>query len=111
MVSLDQVRSGLIRYIDTEILPNMSGMRRYGVAVYMALAADALADKAVELVNNPAISMLGVIDGNSVDLDKIRTAAADSLENDRLQLDLPVAGRVVFHRSDIDKLYQYIKNG
>ena len=40
MVTMQQVKTGLVRYIDTDVLPHLTGIKKLGLGVYTALAAN-----------------------------------------------------------------------
>ena len=87
----------------------MSGAKRYGVMVYMALLMDGFSEKMAEVLKNPAINVLGLHDGKGmINLDKLHKAACDAM-HDELVLDIPVAGRFVFSRPDVDRLCEMIR--
>lgn len=111
MVTLNQAKSGIMRYLDSEVLPHMSGPRKYGAAVYVALLMQGIEQRAGELAKMPAVKLLGVVDDDlRIDLDKLYAAAIEQIRYaDRLEFDIPVAGRFSFCQADIDRLYEEIK--
>lgn len=104
MVTMAQAVDGIRRYIDSDILPHLSGARKFGVALYMELATDGAEEQLRRLVDNPAIKMLGVVDGDSIDIEKLARAINHQMTDGRLDIDLPVIGRVTFHPSDVSRL-------
>lgn len=109
MVTIDQFKRGLAEYVDTDILPRLSGAKRYGVMVYMALLMDGTSEKVTELLKNPAIAMLGIVDDSGlIDIDKIHDAAFNAMK-DNLDIDFPLIGRFIFSRPDIDRLCDLIR--
>lgn len=108
MKSINQVISGLTKYIDAEILPHLSGAKKYGAAVYLALAEINAANYVKNVLSLPAIKMLGVSDGESVDIDKLYAAMSKSI-NDKCTIDVPIIGTFSFSVSDVDKLFDFIR--
>lgn len=111
MVTLNQVQNGLVAYIDNEILPHLTGIKQFGLGFYSALASRNAANAILKYKDNPAIKMLEVLDeNNNVDLDALYQAACDMFtKRDKYSIDIPLIGEWAFDRSDIEKLYKYIK--
>lgn len=106
MVTMDQVRRGIERYIDAEILPQLTGFKRYATAVYIELALNQAEETLIGFVHRPAIEMLGLMDGDDrIDIDRIRTVAGNRMASEgRVEVDIPVLGKFVFNTGDIEKL-------
>lgn len=109
MVTIDQVKSGISAYIDAEILPRIDGYKRYGLLVYMSLLMDNFNNTVVDLLKIPAVSVLGIVDADGrVDIDRLHNAAYQSMR-DNVDITIPIVGRFIFSRSDVDKLCEMIK--
>lgn len=110
MVTLEQVKAGLAKYIDKEMLPHLNGFAKIGLGAYSALAMSNLGAVLMKYKDAPAVSILGVIDeeGN-VDIDKLYDAVIPVVANEKLSFDIPVIGRYTINRMDIEKIYGYIK--
>ena len=109
MVTIEQVKNGLMKYIDTEILPHTNGAKRFAVGVFSALAAQNAETALMKYRENPAITMLGVVDeNNNVDIDKIYSAAISAMP-DRLSLDIPLVGVFTIGKADLDQMLDLIK--
>ena len=110
MVTVNQVINGAMRYIDSEILPHLSGAKRYGVAVYVALMSQNSAGKVAEWLQNPAVSLLCLTDSNgNIDLDRLHAAAVQQMRGERVEIDIPVVGRFAFSTNDIDRICEEIR--
>ncbi len=112
MVSMNQVQLGLARYIDSEILPHLSGAKKIGLGIYSSLAAQNLSNFLNSKKDHPAISMLNIIDpAGNVDIDKVYQAAVHSFpEGEKVRMDIPLIGELILDRSDLEKVYRYIKD-
>lgn len=87
----------------------MEGVKRYGLMVYMALAMENLPNRLVDVLRSPALSVLGIMDADSrIDIDRLHDAAYEAM-HDTLDISIPVVGRFIFSRSDIDKLCDMIR--
>lgn len=111
MVSLEQAKNGLMRYIDNDMLPKLSGMKRVGLGIYAALAGNNLTALVEQYANHPAISMLGIMDeAHNVDVDKLYQAAIRMFANgDKVTLTIPMIGDYTIDHTDVDKLYRYMQ--
>lgn len=77
--------------------------------VYMALLMDNFANKMVDVMHTPAIALLGIMDDeNHINIDRLHDAAYASM-HDNLDVTIPVVGRFIFSRADIDKLCDMIR--
>lgn len=111
MISIEQAKNGLMRYIDTDMLPKLDGVKRIGLGIYAALAGNNLAALAERYANHPAIAMLGVMDdAHNIDLDKLYEAAIHAFaDGDKIILSIPMIGDYTIDHTDVDKLYRYMK--
>ena len=111
MVTIEQVKNGLTKYIDSEILPNMTGGRRFVMGVGAALMIQNLEATMLKYRRNPIISALNVLDeDNNIDIDKLYTAATETINGmEKLSVDVPMLGVLTFRKNDLDALLAAIK--
>lgn len=111
MVTMQQVKTGLVKYIDTDVLPHLTGIKKLGLGVYTALAADNLVGLLEQYRDHPAVSVLHVMDKDgNVDIDKLYQALVPQFANGEKQtISIPLIGDMTVDRSDLEKLYRYIK--
>ena len=111
MVTMAQVKNGLVKYIDADILPHLTGFKKVALGAYAALAANNLVTMMEKYKNSPAISILDVIDENgNVDIDKLYQAVLPQFANGEKQtISIPLIGDMTVDRSDLEKLYRYIR--
>lgn len=111
MVTIEQLKAGITAYIDAEILPRMDGYKKYGLMVYLALLMDDFQNKFVEIMQNPALSALKIMDETGhVNIDKLHEAALSAMR-DNVDVTIPIIGRFIFSRNDVDSLYRHIQHG
>lgn len=110
MVSIEQVKSGLIKYIDSDIMPHLTGLRKVGLGVYVALASDKAVDMAMQYRDHPAVAVLDVIDdAGNVDIDRLYQAVIPMVQSgEKIPVEIPLIGEVRMDRNDVEKLYRYI---
>ena len=111
MVTMQQVKTGLVKYIDTDVLPHLTGIKKLGLGVYTALAANNVVDLIEKYRDHPAVAVLDVIDTDgNVDIDKLYQAIAPQFANGEKQvINIPLIGDMTVDKSDLEKLYRYIK--
>lgn len=111
MVTMQQVKNGLVKYIDTDVLPHLTGIKKLGLGVYTALAANNVVDLIEKYRDHPAVAVLDVIDTDgNVDIDKLYQAVAPQFANGEKQtISIPLIGDMTVDRTDLEKLYRYIK--
>ena len=72
MATMTQVKTGLVRFVDNDILPHLPTGKKVALGIYVALAANNLEAKAMQYIHHPAVSVLEVVDSNgNVDIDKV----------------------------------------
>lgn len=104
MENIEQVKRGICNYIDAEVVPIVGGWKGVALGVGAALVVE---NKSDELVKNPFVQMMGVIDGNQIDVDKLYTKIKLKAQG---KWPMDIAGFKA-SESDLDKLYQFIKKG
>lgn len=111
MVTMQQVKNGLVKYIDADVLPHLAGIKKLGLGVYTALAANNVVGLIEKYREHPAVAVLDVIDTDgNVDIDKLYQAVAPQFANGEKQtISIPLIGDMTVDKSDLEKLYRYIK--
>ena len=111
MVTYEQVITGLSKFIDSEIISQLTGNSKVllGIGAGVALKkGDVLFNN---LRNNTAIKMLGIIDEEGhIDIETLYTEARKQAQKEVLRLEIPMVGTLKLNADDIEKLYSYIKN-
>lgn len=105
MVNVQQIQMGVTKYVEAEIATKATGFTKF--ATYFVLPK--LSVKVVDLINqyktNPIAKDYFDADGN-VDLDSIYNTAKTAIAHSG---QFTLYG-IIFNETDIDKLYNYIKN-
>nr|DAG65527.1 MAG TPA: hypothetical protein [Caudoviricetes sp.] len=108
MVAITTAQDGILRYIENELLPQLTGLKRAGATVYVALASKNMERLMQEYKDHQAVQVLGVIDGDEIDVDKLYDAL-EPVMKDRMRVDIPIVGEFVFDHDDLVKLTEYMK--
>lgn len=102
MESIDQVKRGIANFIDGEVAPIMP---RWKGVLLSAGAALMIEGKSNEILKNPMVQMMGVVNGDMVDVDKLYSTIKMKAQG---KWPIELAG-LKMSETDLDKLYQYIK--
>lgn len=102
MENIEQVKRGLANFVDNEVAPIMP---RWKGVLLSAGAALMIEGKTGEILNHPMVQMLGVVNGDMVDTDRLYSAIKMKAQG---KWPIEVSG-LKMSETDLDKLYQYIK--
>ena len=110
MVTLQQVKNGIVRYIDTDMLPHLTGIKKIGLGVYSALAAENAVGLVMKSRTHPAIAVLDIMtEDGQVDIDKLYQVVVPMFaDGQKQEIDIPMIGTYRIDRSDIEKIYRDI---
>lgn len=104
MVGLEQVRRGILTYINRELAPLLPTWQ--GVLIE-ALAPTVLDAKTKEILNGKLLTGTGLVEGSTINVDEIYRNLKVSAQG---RWPMEIAG-FRFSDSDLDKLYRYVKEG
>jgi hypothetical protein len=112
MVTLNQVQNGIVKYLDSEIVPNINGWQKW---VFGALASTAML-KTTNIFNalkeNLLVKMLEIIDGNdNIDIDTLYREFLKQAQKGAVTFAVPMIGPMTLNHTDVEKLYRYITEG
>ncbi len=109
-VSLAQVQSGVVKYVDNEILPKITDWRRWVLGAAVGTALSNMGGIFSELKEQPLVKMLGVIDDKDmIDIDKIYKEIVKQAAKGPVTFDVPMMGPLTLSQADVESLYRYIK--
>ena len=115
MVSLNQIETGIARYLDAALAPKIPTDGAYGSIkkVVFLTGATYLVRHSKELVRGyltkPELANMGLTDGSgNVDLDGVIAALKEQVPESGLKVQVPLLNEIVFYHSDIDTLQKYI---
>lgn len=118
MVSLNQVETGIARYLDTVLAPQLPVAGKYDPLKKTAFLTASMylvrhSRTAVEeFLRKPFIASMGVMDdGGNIDLDGLVEALKTNVPESGLRVPIPMIGELVFYRPDVDEIARYIKGG
>lgn len=110
MVDFEKVMRGVEHFLDNEILSKM-GWQRWVLGTAIELYLKNSKEIYQHLSNEDLIKMLGVIDGDMIDIDAIHREMMKQAQKGSVTIDLPIGmGKVTLTERDVDLLYQHIMN-
>lgn len=102
MVNHEQIRKGLMTYINHELAPLAPKMMGIGLTAFGPLIVEA---KTKEFLNSGLLSGTGLVDGDNVDIDTIWRLVKPATAG---KWPIEMFG-FTFNEADLDKLYRHIK--
>lgn len=110
MVTTTQVKNGLVKYIDSDLLTHLSGWKKVALGSYVALAAQNAEAVVDRYRTHPAVSILNVIDENgNIDIEKLYAAvSANFADGQKVSFDIPIIGVYTISKADVERMYQFI---
>lgn len=113
MVSREQFIKGILTYADREVIPYLPTAGKWGIGSIILIAKSRLDCVIIELIDNPLMIALGIIDKDGmIDVDLLSSALIDSSEKyGKIEITIPMMGNLSFSTKDVEKLNEYIIGG
>ena len=110
MVTYEQVINGLTKFIDNEIISQLSGNQKILLGIGAGVALRKGENLYNGLKNNSMIKMLGIINEDKIDIETLYEEAKKQATKEVIRVEIPMIGTLKLNEEDIMKLYNYIKN-
>ena len=109
MIHYTRVLKGAMNYVDAEIVSKMQGsIKAWGVGIAAGLLAERGEAMFMAVKDQPIAKLLGVIDGENVDVEKLYVHAMQAAQRGSATINMPLVGPVTFNASDVESLYRHI---
>lgn len=109
MVHYSKIVSGLVQFIDQDMVSKMHGSwKAWAVGTAAALIARRAEAMFRDISNNQYIHALGLIDGEMVDVEGIYSALLQQAQKGSATVDMPLIGSVTYSAADVEQLYRCI---
>jgi hypothetical protein len=109
MLHYSRVIQGIANYIEAELVSKLAGSWKawaFGGMVGIALTR---AEQVFNtLKNNPAMTALGLVEGENINVDLLFTELKKQAQKGSATATLPIIGPVTFGTTDVDALFRYI---
>jgi hypothetical protein len=109
MVSLANVQNGIVKYIDRELLPKLTGWQKWAFGALSSIWVGNIANTFNKLKQSAFVGSLGVIDDRDmIDIDQLYREFRKQAEKGAVTFAVPGVGPLTLDQQDVDKIYQYI---
>lgn len=109
MVSMDQFKRGVARYLDDEFTNKISGWQKWVFGAGAAMYLENLSASVEKLRQNEMVKALNIIDSNgNVDAEKLHRYFLKQAQKGPVTFTIPMIGTVTLSESDVDKLYNCV---
>lgn len=106
-----KVISGIVKYIDTEIVEKIMGWRKWIVGGGIGIALSNMTDVFNQVKNNEFVKMLNIVDkDDKINVEKIYKEMKKQAKKSAITFDAPIIGAITLNEQDVDKIYEMIKN-
>lgn len=112
MATLNDLQSGIVRYVDNELMPKLpqSGLEKIVVGTALGLILKRNFSKIESFKDHPIVKLTGIVDDEgNIDLDTLATEVKNNMPQTGISVEAPMIGKMTFKSEDIDKLKQYIE--
>jgi hypothetical protein len=114
MVTIEQVEKGVASYLDTELMPKLADNPLQKVLVRTAISLGIRKSGNIirGVSENQFVKMLEIFDDDcNIDIDILKEEVIKQIGPEGLSFEVPVVGKMTFHKEDIEKLYKHIVGG
>lgn len=109
MASIQQIQQGVTRFVDNELVPAFAGAEKIVVGGAAALLIANAENIVKQYSTHPAVALFGVYKDGDINVDALYQAFAPRFGAEKVPVKIPMIGNVKIGKTEIDKLYQYIK--
>ena len=110
MVTTHQVIKGMTKYIDSDMLPKLTGSKYWVMALVSGMAVKSAERIMCELQKQPVINALGLInDHGEVDIDQMYQILKRAADKTPAEVEIPMVGKYKLDSRDVDTMYRLIK--
>ena len=112
MVHISSVKNGVVKFLDAEVVNKLPGWKSWVFGAGAILMLSKLDTIVENIKEHPVVKMMGVIDGDMVDIEAVYAAFKKQAQTvGSVDISIPVIGDLRMGAADIDRLYNFIKEG
>lgn len=110
MATFEQVKSGISKYLDFEVLPKIQGWQKWVIGAGCSMYLEKGVSVFNELKENPMIQKLELINSeNKIDIDTLYRFLSAEAKKSAITFKSKMMGDITLNAKDVEKLYTYIK--
>lgn len=109
MVHYSKVAQAVAAYIDREVLPKMAGKwQGWIIGGATGIALKKINEGFPHIANNPVVKMLGVVDGENIDVETVIAALMEQARKGPVSVNLPAGISLTLTADDVVALHRHI---
>ncbi|MCQ2598438.1 MAG: hypothetical protein MJ181_11405 [Treponema sp.] len=110
MVELNQVISGIKKYLENELVTKVTGINKWIVGASLSMVLDNGVKVFNELKELPIVKTMDIINSDDqIDIDKLYKALLEESKKSAVTFQFPLVGSITLKSEDVEKIYSYIK--
>lgn len=109
MYEYKTVIEAIANFVDTEIISEIKGWQKWVIGSGVGIALSDTTKMFEKLKDNDFIKMLGLIEEDKINVDKIYKELSKQAKKESITFDIPFMGTLTLCSDDVDKLYKMIK--
>lgn len=110
MIHYTRIVQGLLNYIQNEMASKLAGSwKAWALNILAGMASTKAEPLLRELGKNPVVKMLGLIEGENVDVDALMAELRKQAQNSTATINIPMIGAYTIGLADVDALDRYIR--
>lgn len=112
-VKFEAVLDGMAKFIDKEIYSGMNDWQEFLARITVGRVFENKETVKAAVVNNGFIRTFGIVDEDgNVDIERLASDMKREIQRkERLEVSIPLFGKITFHPEDVDNLYNMIMEG
>ena len=110
MINYETFINGVVKFIDNEITPQMTGFKKLAFGVGSGIMLKKGDNMFNMIKDNKFIHALGILDNqNNIDIDMLKQEIESKMGDEKYSIEVPMIGTITLNRGDLEKLYRYMK--
>lgn len=110
MIHYTRIVQGLLAYIQNEMAAKLAGSwKAWALNILAGMASTRAEPLMRELGKSPAVKMLGLIEGENVNVEALMGELRKQAQNSTATINIPLIGAYTIGLADVDALDHYIR--
>lgn len=110
MVNIEQVKRGIIRYIENDGTKILSDGQKFAAKLIVCMLLNNFNKNTFVFRENMVaqFAFAYIDDNNNIDIEQLYQAAKEAMGNDGQSVEIPKVGKIRFTQADLDTIYKYV---